>query len=951
MNATKCIARPLATALLLLASTAVGQPVGAHVAGIVRDESGAILQHATVTVTNVSNGRGVTLATGVLGDYRAVALMPGDYDVRAEYSGFVAQTRRVTLFVGSDATLNFTLTVSAASERATVFAPATAIETARSQPVSVVTRSEVEVLPVLERNFLVLAQLLPGAGPINTTIGRFVVTKFGGVADQRSGYTTLIDGGSVDDAQWGSPTINVSQDAVQEFKVFRNQFDAQYGHALNAVVSVATRSGTNRYSGSTFYFGRDDALNAQYAFATTHLPFDEQRIGGSVGGPLARNRSHFFAAYERDHVDTIRVIAQPESNRFAAEVNGTFPAETENHLVVGRVDHRLSASQALSLRYARDDQEAIRSGINVLSDTNQTDTLNRSHSVIAEHSWMPNQNMANVMRVHVLDHAIGTVPQSSDIGIIRPSIRFGQTNFDSQVVSRTVINGSNVLYLHTARHDIKLGGEFGFSHNELDSRGLEHGLFDFQTDVAFDPSNASTWPTTFRQQKPTVVAYRAKEVALFIQDDWRVGSRLRVNAGLRYDVDLNLRINEFYRRLIADPQFAGLDHFVSGSRGTDTNNLQPRLGATWDPDGSGRLVMRGGWGFYVSRNRPWFQLRSMNQFVSNVVRITDQERLRFYPDINAVLGNRTLDEFAATGPRQLGTVIPDDFVQPYASTATLGAGWNIGAGTTLEFDYVHSYANHQTGMNDRNLPATGAISPANPRPVQQFSQVLMLENYSKSWYDALETQLRTRLGSQDSVHIAYTLSRSYLDGVDFFLTTRGTQRTPDERGYNPTDQRHNLTIAGSFMLPGDVQISGILKLISGAPMKVQAGVDLDSDTVVVNDRPAGLPITVGRDDVEQSYEVINSFRTSRGLGPIDAALLRLDAYRALDLRVTKSVRMGGNHRLELLIEAFNLTNRVNFRAPVGSPAEGGAAMIAPAFLVRTAARDARQIQWGVRYTF
>ena len=101
-----------------------------------------------------------------------------------------------------------------------------------------------------------MSQLLPGSGPTAGT-GKFAFTKFGGVADQRNGYTTLIDGGSVDDTDWGSPTINVTQDAVQEFKVFRNQFDAQYGSALSAVVTVVTKSGSNRFSGSGFYFGRD----------------------------------------------------------------------------------------------------------------------------------------------------------------------------------------------------------------------------------------------------------------------------------------------------------------------------------------------------------------------------------------------------------------------------------------------------------------------------------------------------------------------------------------------------------------------------------------------------------------------------------------------------------------------------------------------------------------------
>src|SRR5687768_10051215 len=185
----QCIARLIVAAVLFVASAAAGQSAGAHVAGVVRDESGAVLQQATVTVTHVLNGRAVTLSTGPLGDYRAVALMPGDYDVTAEYSGFTPRTRRLALFVGSDVTLNFTLTVSAAIEQTTVTASAGAIETARSQPASVVTKSDVEALPVLERNFLVLAQLLPGAAPINTTVNRFAVTKFGGVADQRSGYT------------------------------------------------------------------------------------------------------------------------------------------------------------------------------------------------------------------------------------------------------------------------------------------------------------------------------------------------------------------------------------------------------------------------------------------------------------------------------------------------------------------------------------------------------------------------------------------------------------------------------------------------------------------------------------------------------------------------------------------------------------------------------------------
>ena len=132
-------------------------------------------------------------------------------------------------------------------------------------------------------------------------------------------------------------------------------------------------------------------------------------------------------------------------------------------------------------------------------------------------------------------------------------------------------------------------------------------------------------------------------------------------------------------------------------------------------------------------------------------------------------------------------------------------------------------------------------------------------------------------------------SRSDPDGVDFFLTTRITQRTPHERGYNPSDQRHNLTIAGTLTLPWSTELSGVARLISGSPIKAQSGVDLDGDTIITGDLPPGIPITVGRDRVQESQTAINTLRASRNLPPISDSLLKLDPYRSVDLRVTKAV--------------------------------------------------------------
>jgi hypothetical protein len=935
----------------LIALPALTQSVGANIGGTVSDETGAVLPDTRISVTHTLNGRQVAATTGARGDYRVVALQPGEYDLTAERTGFAPVTRRITLLVGADATLDFTLMVGGVEARTTVTADTLLVEPRRSQPWSIVTRDDIDTMPVFGRNFLTLAQLLPGSGPTNATVGRFSLTKFGGPADQRGGYTTLIDGGDIDDAQWGSTTINVGQDAVQEFKVFRNQFDAQYGHALNAVVSVATRSGTNRSGGSGFYFGRDQRLNSRNYFASEKLPFDEQRAGGSVGGPVVRDRTHFFGAYERDNLDTVRIIALPPTNPFATG-NGTFPAETDNETVLAKLEHRVSAAHAFMVRYGLDRQQSLRAQENVASDTGQVDIRNRSHSLVFEETWSPAHNTANAFRVHLLNHSLGTTPRSSDVGIRRPAGSVGQTNNDSQVLPQTRLTAFDVVYRHTPRHDLKFGGEFTFGVQDNDSHVFEYGLFEFSTDATFDSNARATWPTAFSQQKPSRVTYRSKEFGLFVQDDFRIGRQVTVNAGIRYDVDVNLRLNDFYRHLLDDPAWSGLGEFVKADRSTDTNNLQPRMGATWDVRGGGQMVVRGGWGLYVTRNRPWYQLRSMNQFTSSPIRITDANRLQLFPDINAVLGGRTIDDVFAstTTPRQLGTVIPDDFVQPYALATTAGFGWQLKRLTTLDVDYVHNYANHQVGLTDRNLPESGPIS-TNPRPVSQLGQVLMLDGFSKSWYDALEMQSNTRIASRGSLRASYTLSRSYLDGVDFFVTTRGTQRTPHERGYNPSDQRHNLTLAGTLSLPWAVEVSGIAKLISGSPIKVQAGSDLDGDTIVTGDLPPGIPITVGRERVAESLSAINVLRAGRNLPALDPALLKLDPYRSLDLRFTKAIPFGGGRRLELLLEAFNVTNHVNFRAPLGNPPNAGASITTQSFLVRTVARDARQIQWGLHYAF
>ncbi len=918
------------------------QVVGANLSGRIVDDGGGALPGVTVTILNKANGALQTIVTNDEGSYRAVALQPAPYEVKAELTGFGTATREIVLTIGANATLDLRLGVATLQENITVTAETPIVEVARAAPTSTIVESQIQALPVLERNFLALAQLMPGAAP--NYISKFSRVKFGGPADQRNGYTTIVDGGDLDDAIWGDPTVNVSQDAVQEFKVFRNQFDAQYGAALAAVVTVATKSGTNQIHGTGYYFGRDDALNARNAFQRSKPVYNQKRTGGSMGGPIRRNRAHFFGAYEYTSVEKQNIIALPASNPFAAAENGAFPATSREHMAVAKFDHRFSDRWSAFLRYAFDDQYATRTG-NVSADSANVNDSSKMHSVIGEQNWVLSNSAVNTLRTHYMWNEVATVPVTIGVAqVVRPSVTTGQNWTSPQFFPRTRLQVFETLYKTAGRHDLKIGGDYTYAKHTYEAHFYESGYWQFGTDAPFDRNNPATWPTAFVQQTNGTYDYNSHILAAYAQDDWRVSDRLRLNLGLRYDLDTNLRMNDVYGQVLGDPAYRGLEQFVSADRGTDANNFQPRLGATFDVLGTGRLVARAGWGLYITRNRHYFGLTAQDRLLGIAVRLQDPAQLQNYPDINATLGGKTLAQYVASGAARSVYLIPDDYELPESRNTTAGFGWQISDRTGLDVDFVHAYGYKQLGALDLNLPASGRISATNPRPVSQFTEVKSLENFTRSWYNAMEAQFRTRVKGIDSLTVSYTLSTTKRDGVNHYQNYPGTMRTPAEKGYSEQDTRHNLSASAAVTLPYGVQFSSILRALSGTPYGVSAGFDIDGDTQVQNDRPAGLPITVGREDVAESLRIINELRATRNLAPISEDLLKLEKFISLDLRLTKDVGIGRGSRVELFLESYNTLNRVNYSGFNGS-------IVSSALLIRNAARDPRQIQLGARVTF
>lgn len=942
-------------AMALMAAPASAQ-VGGNLGGVVKDTGGGVIPGATVTITNTNTNAVQVLQTGAEGNYRAVNLQPAPYELAVEVSGFGTVRKSVIVQVGSDLTLDFALKVGDVAETLTVTAEASPllIEVSKSQPSSVVSDEQVSALPNLSRNFLVLAQLMPGVAPLPT--GRFGPTKFGGIADQRSGYTTIIDGATVDDATWGSPVINMTQDAVQEFKVFRHQFDAQYGSAMNAVVNVVSKSGGDTPHGSGYYFGRDATLNAKNAVAATKPPFSQTRAGGTFGGPApAMKRTNFFGAYEYLRINNAQLTALPPTNPFASQQNGIYPFTATEKIGDLKVDHRFSDRNWAYIRYAYDNQ--FTPGGGPVNSTAQID-YSISHSTVAEHNWLVSQKLVNIARYSVLSHNLFTLPTNYDLGIIRPSYSFGQNFNDPQYFPRKNHYLSDTIFLNAADHDIKFGGTLTFAHSTNESHFYEHGQFTFTTDLPFNAAVAGTWPVALSLQQPGKYAYDSRQVALFFQDDWRALPNVRVNLGFRYDLDTNLRDNAFYATLLANPAFAGMDRFVSNNRGNDYSGWQPRLGIAWDVNGKGDFVVRGGFGKYWTRMRPWFAQQAEQQTSGAAVRITDPQQLRNYPDLTAVLGGKTLEDYVAQGAARFASILPDNFTLPYSLNSTAGFGWRVNNWSSLNVDVIHDHTFGEVGATDANLPAAGALSASNPRPVPRFTQVEITVNNGQAWYDAIEIQYAARTKGLENLSVSYTYSKSFLDAVTFYNQFSGTDRTPDNRGYNPTDTPHNLSVAFTTTpLPGQFLLSGVFRGLSTGPFGVSGGFDLDGDGNIQNDRPKGLPVTVGHGDVEAQLALINAFRanpcsfaypgvacSARPQAAITKDLLNLVPLLDLNLRLTRVFSLTGSQKMELFFEGYNILNHVTWTG-------GTTAMTSAALFVRTGALDARQLQWGARFRF
>ena len=338
--------------MICLVVPALAQVTTADITGRVVDQNGGALPGATITATNTASGQSRSTQSNEDGDFTLSELVPGVYDITVEAQGFSrASARAVEVNVGTRRTVNIELKPGAITETVDVSADALTIETTKSEIGGVVTPLEVQNLPLLNRTFAALSVIMPEARPV----GNFDPTKtrVGNVAfnggDGRQ-VDVNVDGGDNKDNVVGSLLQNFSYESIQEFQVLQHRWTAEQGRAVGGVVNVITKSGGNEFHGSFFANFRDEALRARDFFEDTanrdKPPFSRQEIGGSIGGPIMKDKLFFFGALERFR-ERQNIGVLPSALAQIAAIPGSQPVDQipspyDDTLATVKVDHRVT---------------------------------------------------------------------------------------------------------------------------------------------------------------------------------------------------------------------------------------------------------------------------------------------------------------------------------------------------------------------------------------------------------------------------------------------------------------------------------------------------------------------------------------------------------------------------------------------------------------------------------
>ena len=529
----------------------------ATISGRVLDSQGAAVPGATVSVRQTDTNVTVQAITEADGRFRFPYLKIGPYELRATLQGFKENARTLVLSAGSAFDIPITLEIAGIDTAVTVVADSQVLETARSQIAGTVRQTEVQNLPMNGRNFLDLALLVPGVSPANTNSTQLFAETSAvpgqglSIASQRNlSNSFIVDGVSANDDAAGLSGITFGVDAVEQFQVVTGGGQAELGRALGGYVNVVTKSGTNALHGSLYGFFRNDAFNGENALTGQTLPMDQEQFGVSLGGPVRNGRTFYFTNVERKVLDQTGVVAiTPENVAIInAKLNqvaypgmpvttGIYPNPVHSSNVLGKIDHQFSGADQLSVRYALYDviSDNARGVGNLNAPSASSGLDNIDQSIAISNVWTISSNTVNETRVQIShgDLKAYSTDQTGPQVAISGVANFGTLSGSPWRRENTLFQAVSNVSHSAGAHALRAGIDFLFNDDTITFPRTFRGSYTFSSLGNFLTGNYSGFAQTFGDP---AINQKNPNVGVYAQDEWRVGSRLTLNGGVRYDL-------------------------------------------------------------------------------------------------------------------------------------------------------------------------------------------------------------------------------------------------------------------------------------------------------------------------------------------------------------------------------------------------------------------------------
>jgi hypothetical protein len=931
--------------LSLLSSTASAQE--AALIGNVSDQTRAALPAAIVTATNLETGVQAFSITDERGQFR-LQLPPGKYKVQAELSGFATVVNpEVELLVGQNASVIFVLKLAQVSETVTVTGEAALVDVTSSQIAGNVDRRQMEQLPLQGRNWMELSKLVKGvtANDVGNSIGTGAMDDLWQLNLDGQQITQKVAGSG-----FGQPRF--SREAIAEFQIVANMFDITQGRSAGMEIQAISKSGTNTVSGGAYGFFRSDKLNAPDLVANKVLPYSNQQIGGTLGGPIVRDQLHYFISYEYER-EPGTLFANPS---LLPGESFSIPYKNGQKSFLARLDDQLSASQRLTVRgsfWTWANPEVLTAG-NPPSEAsdqtkNATNVLGTWSKVIAG-----GDKLVEVKGGYNGFHWTNS-PQPSMLGTPEyriPGLTIGAPYNYPQTLKQDNWDGRADFTWHTRSHDMKMGGEYIHVHDGGPWYIQRAGFFNFSAappnltsifpqSAALDPSQwnlaalnpyATTANINFTQGDWTIDTPRPT-YAVWFGDTWRASSDLTINLGVRWDADPNMASppNIVTSTILINSGIpASYGHQLTGTNDwgykegiRDWKDVAPRAGFTYNVGGNNNLVIRGGSGIYFASpvSNVTFSPQLYSQLVS--AQFVNNGRPDFIT--NPTNGLTTADIFSGNIklPSQTVRSIAPDFKSPYNWQSSIGFQKQLGEVTGFDIDLTHWTEYRDTRTIDANLqydPATGynkSLGATPVRPNSAYGPVYVFTSDGRRDQTAIASSLTRRLKNHFQAGLTYT----YM----FEMRDNGTIGYGTQPANNPFDylngewatsqdfQRHTVRVWGLVQMPWGFAASASYFYGSGNrfPDSIATSPYGKTGTNRLNLSGSGGP----EPTITIPAAVLNRWDgpaviTSGTVIPRNA-LEGLPLHK-VDLHVTKDIHLYGTMKAQLIGEVFNAFNHANY---------------------------------------